>query len=321
MPPRQNDTRSSASQQRQRPSEKGGQNKNGQPTGNPRGNQQGKSSRAGASQTTPRRVQPAASGPIPLWAWIILILIIGVLLGKHFLTSSHPEKPQGGNASIMTRSTTDNTSPDTSTDQKGGKGQASGDSTTKMPSFEFYTLLPESEVIAPDIPSTQSDSGATTETSGSGASSNAGSNNSTANSASNQTAAASNQAVASANNRPTAKPATAPRQTASTSSSSNTTSTSSNTHAGSTNSNASSSFGGVSYMLQAASFKSQSDANTMASNFRQMGLTMQVTQVQTSDGTTWYRVQAGPFTDSNALTHARSVMQRKGIDALTIRQR
>lgn len=312
MPPRQNDTRSSASQQRS--SKNGGQNRNGQRPGNPRGNQGG-SNRSGASQTSQRRVQPAASGPIPLWAWIILILIIGVLLGKHFLTSSHPEKPQGGNASIMTRSTTDNTSVDTHANQTDSSGQASGDNVTKMPSFEFYTLLPESEVIAPDIPSAQNNSGSTAETSGSGTPSNTGSNNGAANSASHAAATASNQTATSTNNRATAKPANPPRQTASTSTSSN------NTHAGSANSNASSSFGGVSYMLQAASFKNQSDANGMANNFRQLGLTMQVTQVQTSDGTTWYRVQAGPFTDSNALTHARSVMQSKGIDALTIRQR
>ncbi len=62
------------------------------------------------------------------------------------------------------------------------------------------------------------------------------------------------------------------------------------------------------YMLQAASFRSTADARQLADRLKNFGLLANITEVKTGDGTTWHRVQAGPYTDRNELTRAQDLM-------------
>lgn len=282
--------------------------------------------RANAGTTRPqgrrgasRRATPSQGGgriSIPGWAWIVIGLIVGIIATK-LLTggSDKTDQPKGGEAAIVARSPSSTDSGDASGQQDGQAEDASsqdddqqsdtkqsGDKPSaaekrqqedqaqeKMPSFQFYTLLPKSEVIAPNNPD-----GATTMSTPPPAphhsSAGSDSNGNAATSAAGQSGNAGNQGG-------------------------------SNDGSEQQQSSSSQQLGGARYLLQAASYRNRSDADTMASNFKSLGLTTQVSQVQTGDGTTWYRVQAGPYTSSSDLDKAKRIMRSKGITPLTLRQR
>ena len=246
----------------------------------------------------PRRTQGAKRGAskssgggmrIPGWLWAIGGIIAGFFIAKHFL-ANEPSDSQSGMAAIVTRPVPSEPQGQ-SAEQSQSDAQQSGQPSTpqaqqeggedpanNMPTFEFYTLLPESEVIAPSAPS----------------------------------------APAAA---PQAPPAATPSQSASREPAQPSTQTPPAAPSTPSSSAPASAQGGASYMLQAASFRSQADANTMAGRFRDLGLVTQVSQVKTGDGTTWYRVQAGPYSDQAELARARGLMQARGVDPLMIRQR
>jgi cell division protein FtsN len=163
-----------------------------------------------------------------------------------------------------------------------------------MPTFEFYTLLPETEVIAPGgaIPSTitpptitASDADASdtatdtstdsTETATSTPADDPIAQVIAANTRPNEQAAAAQQAPAASNSTPSR------------------------------------------YMLQAASFREIGDAEQLRSRLRNLSLLAQISEVQ-ANGDTWHRVQVGPYDDTRELNRAQDLMSTQGIEPLLI---
>ncbi|MGJ8514291.1 SPOR domain-containing protein [Carnimonas bestiolae] len=267
------------------------------------GGHQGNNARRGASQHS------GGGWHIPGWAWIIIGLAVGVIATKVLMGGSG-SSDHSDDAAIVTRpiptndsqqqdaakgsaSKGDESKNSASSQQKGdssGKQQANSQSADdaqqqkekdRMPSFEFYTLLPKSEVIAPSDPKGDDTTISTPPPTP------------TKHRANNEQAASTNSS--------------SERQQANTNQS--------------RSQQQSSDLGGARYLLQAASYRNRSDADTMAGKFRDLGLVTQVSQVKTGDGTTWYRVQAGPYSTSAELSRARDLMKARGIEPLTLRQR
>ncbi len=74
-----------------------------------------------------------------------------------------------------------------------------------------------------------------------------------------------------------------------------------------------------SYVLQAGSFPSSSDANKLKARLALLGYSSQVRDV-TIDGQTWHRVRLGPFDDAAALEETRNRLQQAGIKALALKE-
>ena len=106
-------------------------------------------SRQGAS---PRR-QPAASQSrgLPGWLWGIIGLIAGFALAQYF----EKQAPRLPVAAIVPKANTQQNGQQNGqqTAKQGNQQQkeAPEESAGNMPTFEFYTLLPETEVIAPKV--------------------------------------------------------------------------------------------------------------------------------------------------------------------------
>ncbi|MFC0336501.1 Sporulation related domain-containing protein [Kushneria avicenniae] len=274
-----------------------------------------KAAPSGKGATSRNKAKRSGSGDgfhIPGWLWALVGIIAGFAVAQYFQSDAPPKRDQV--AAVVTKKRTD-----ANAQKQEGENAQQPSEEGQMPTFEFYTLLPESEVIAPNVedyssPPRPGTEGAVLEQH---ARRIAGSNGSA--SVSNpegQKASSSQQSASSSKPEPksSADSKDAIQQMASRHE------TSSRQQSASAQQQSSSS-AGARYMLQAASFKSQSDANNMAGKLRDLGLVMQVTQVQTADNTTWYRVQAGPYQDSGELARARGLMQTRGIDPMQIQQR
>ncbi|MBY5927842.1 SPOR domain-containing protein [Halomonas denitrificans] len=100
-----------------------------------------------------KRKQPSTRGRggIPGWLWAAVGLAAGFLLAHHQNGTAPWQDPRSPIAAVLPKpSSNDGQGGGTSsTSTSGGQGQSS-DSEPPMPTFEFYTLLPESEVIASD---------------------------------------------------------------------------------------------------------------------------------------------------------------------------
>jgi cell division protein FtsN len=70
-------------------------------------------------------------------------------------------------------------------------------------------------------------------------------------------------------------------------------------------------------MLQAASFRQASDAEQLRSRLRNLSLLAEISEVQ-ADGSTWHRVQVGPYEDTRELNRAQDLMNTQGIEPLLI---
>ena len=273
---------------------------------------QSKKAPSGKGATSRNKSKSGDGFHIPGWLWALVGIIAGFAIAQYFHNDAPPERDQV--AAVVAKKRADG-----GDQQKGSESASTAEEKDQMPTFEFYTLLPESEVIAPNVedynsaprPGTE---GAVLEQH---ARRIAGSNSaaSVSQPSSGQTASKQN-ATASSSEKSSADSGDAIQQMASRHEAS-----SSRQSAPAKQQSASSAGSGPSYMLQAASFKSQSDANNMAGKLRDLGLVMQVTQVKTADNTTWYRVQAGPYRDSGELARARGLMQTRGIDPMQIQQR
>ncbi|MGQ7243058.1 SPOR domain-containing protein [Salinicola sp. V024] len=104
--------------------------------------------------TTKSRSRPSSGGGlggIPGWLWAIVGLIAGFVLSQ-YLDRSSPEPV----AAVVPRPTSNQTASSGGDQNAGsteGGGTDSGDGGAQQPAtptFEFYTLLPETEVIAPN---------------------------------------------------------------------------------------------------------------------------------------------------------------------------
>lgn len=240
--------------------------------------QRKKPSRRGA--TTQRRAPRKSGGfRIPGVVWGIVGVAAGFFLAHH----------QNGTAPWQERP--DETPQATVLPKPSGGGEQSGGSQPSMPTFEFYTLLPETEVIAPGgvLPSEVNRPEIAASSS----------------SSSDDSASSSNTAdddpiaqVIAANTRPEERAAAAESASAAASAPAQ---PANNTR----------------YMLQAASFRDLADAEQLRGRLRNLSLLAQISEVQ-AGGNTWHRVQVGPYEDTRELNRAQDLMTTQGIEPLLI---
>ncbi|WP_106478917.1 SPOR domain-containing protein [Phytohalomonas tamaricis] len=229
---------------------------------------------------------------VPGWLWAIIGIIAGFALAQYL--REEPTQPDQV-AAVVAKPSRNTVSSQPSGNDNGQDGQKNAEGSAQqqqsaapeaqMPTFEFYTLLPESEVIAPTVDAYHSTPRPGTEA---------------AIAAQNAKAVAqhSNTAPAKSTTKaPAAEQKSSPPQ-------------------------ADTSGGKLpSYVLQAASFKASGDASKLAGKLKDLGMLAKVTEVKTADGSTWYRVQVGPYQDTRELSRARDLMETQGIEPLLIRQK
>ncbi|KAA0012099.1 SPOR domain-containing protein [Billgrantia pellis] len=233
--------------------------------------------------TTSRRRAPARRQGfrLPGWVWGIGGVIAGFLMAQH----QHGTAPwQPGQewplANLLPRTPSTETEPPPSVEP----------SEPRMPTFEFYTLLPE-EVVAPrDVASTASPPEPTVEVPPPLDADSATSVAATSNATGDEPAADDPIAqVIAANLREEVSATPASEATAP---------------------------DGTRYMLQAASFRQPQDAEQLRQRLRNLSLMAQVSQVQAADGETWHRVMVGPYDDTRELNRAEDLMLTQGIKPL-----
>ncbi len=109
--------------------------------------------RAPAKGATARRSQPKQAREglrVPGWLWGLVGLVAGFALAQYFQESAPPM------ATLMPKPASQAQAPSSAAPSSSGKPQAPAQDEAQMPTFEFYTLLPESEVVAPKVEAYQS---------------------------------------------------------------------------------------------------------------------------------------------------------------------
>lgn len=224
----------------------------------------------------PRRRTSAKRSGIPGWLWGVAGLVAGFFLAQYVQESAPTPM-----ATVL---------PKPSSESADDRAQdASGE--PRMPTFEFYTLLPESEVIAPrsEVATPPPQPPAPPATSVAEAQAPAS-----------EAAPVAVDPIAEQIARTAAADAAAAERQAS--------SAPAPTVANDSR-----------YMLQAASFRESSDAEQLAGRLRNFGLQAQISAVQSGDSVTWHRVQVGPYQDTRELNRAQDLMLTQGIEPLMIR--
>lgn len=265
-----------------------------QSTANPTPRKRGAtSSHSGRSSRATRK-----SPSIPGWLWLLAGLIVGFLASQH----QHGSAPWQDNSKAIA------VIPSTSSESKTDSQQNDESNEPTTPTFEFYTLLPETEVIAPSNeilastatpPPKEPKKTASTDSNTSKADDNKASATTDSGVSGNDPIAqiiAANATQKAASPESAAKPAAEapkPRKAAPESD-------------------------GKRYMLQAASFRNRGDAGKLSQQLGNFGLQTKVSEVRTDDGTTWHRVQSGPYNDRGEIDRARDLMATRGITPLLI---
>lgn len=95
------------------------------------------------SRRAPRQQQGRLS--IPGWLWGLAGLIAGFALSQYFQQTAPPV------ATVMPKPPSSATAPTAEEASPSSESQPQAPDKPRMPTFEFYTLLPESEVIAPKV--------------------------------------------------------------------------------------------------------------------------------------------------------------------------
>lgn len=72
------------------------------------------------------------------------------------------------------------------------------------------------------------------------------------------------------------------------------------------------------YLLQAGSFRNEADASRLRAGLVLQGLDPRIEEVNVRNGETWFRVQLGPFTDSETLSKTQGVLAENRIDSLLL---
>ena len=104
----------------------------------------------GATARRSQRKQPSEGLRVPGWLWALAGLVAGFALAQYFQQSAPPM------ATLMPKPASQAQAPSSATSSSSGKAQAPAQDEARMPTFEFYTLLPESEVVAPKVEAYQS---------------------------------------------------------------------------------------------------------------------------------------------------------------------
>ncbi|WP_083006997.1 SPOR domain-containing protein [Halomonas sp. GT] len=247
-----------------------------------------KPARRGA--TSQRKTSKNSGGGfnIPGWLWGIAGLAAGFFLAQHqHGTAPWQEQEDTPQATVLPKPA--------DSDERSAARQTEGASEPAMPTFEFYTLLPDTEVIAPGVslPSTVNRPEAATQQAQTTASNDAATNETASSNANAQSNDDPIAQVIAANMRPEEQVAAAQQAPASASSTPNR------------------------YMLQAASFRELSDAEQLRSRLRNLSLLAQVSEVK-ANGDIWHRVQVGPYEDTRELNRAQDLMSTQGIEPLLI---
>ena len=220
---------------------------------------------------------------IPGWLWGIVGVAAGFFLAQHqHGTAPWQDQQKVPQATVLPKPA--------GSDERSAARQTETPTEPSMPTFEFYTLLPETEVIAPGgaIPSTVTPP--TVTASDADASDTATDSTETATSTPAEDPIAQ---VIAANTRPNEQAAAAQQAPAASNSTPSR------------------------YMLQAASFREIGDAEQLRSRVRNLSLLAQISEVQ-ANGDTWHRVQVGPYDDTRELNRAQDLMSTQGIEPLLI---
>ncbi|MBB3230048.1 SPOR domain-containing protein [Halomonas stenophila] len=225
----------------------------------------------GATSSKRRPARPQRHG-LPGWLWGLAGLVAGFLISQHqHGTAPWQDGPITPLATVVPK-------PAPSSDGSSDRGSAPTPDEPRMPTFEFYTLLPESEVIAPG--------GQVPESTATPPPKPAEADEEEA-----RPAVAVDDPIAqviAANSAPTEAASSA--------------------DAGDDKR----------YVLQAASFRASDDARRLAGRLQDFGLLAKISEVQTGDGATWHRVQVGPYSDRRELNRAQDLMVTQGIEPLLL---
>lgn len=241
--------------------------------------------RRGATSSRRQASKARREWRLPGWAWGLAGLVAGFLLSQHQHGVAPWQVEDSPLATVMPRSAP----PETDATDAEAPAEPSE---PRMPTFEFYTLLPESEVIAPrgEMPSSTARPPAplpAEETAMAETGDDPIAQVIAANLAADNDSPAAAEPAGSDNDSPAAAESAAS--------------------------------GDHRYMLQAASFREPGDAQQLRGRLRDFGLLAQVSEVQASDGDTWHRVQVGPYDDRRELDRAQDLMVTQGIEPLLIR--
>lgn len=233
-----------------------------------------KPTRRGA--TSQRKSSRSSGGGfrLPGWLWGLAGMAAGFFLAQHqHGTAPWQEQSESPQATVVPKPA--------GSEERAAARETEEAAEPSMPTFEFYTLLPETEVIAPGVtlpssvvrpepPEQATDSDTTS-------------------------GAASDDPIAqviAANMRPDEQVSAASQNESTT------------TEPGR-------------YMLQAASFREVGDAEQLRGRLRNLSLLAEISEVQ-ADGNTWHRVQVGPYEDTRELNRAQDLMNTQGIEPLLI---
>ncbi|OJA05520.1 SPOR domain-containing protein [Halomonas sp. QHL1] len=225
--------------------------------------------------TSQRKSKRSSGGfRLPGWLWGLAGMAAGFFLAQHqHGTAPWQEQSEAPQATVVPKPS--------GSEERAAARETEEAAEPSMPTFEFYTLLPETEVIAPGV--TLPSSVVRPETPEQTVDSDAAS------------VAAGDDPIAqviAANTRPEDQVSAAQENEAAT-----------NTPGR--------------YMLQAASFREASDAEQLRGRLRNLSLLAEISAVQ-ADGSTWHRVQVGPYEDTRELNRAQDLMNTQGIEPLLI---
>lgn len=228
----------------------------------------------GATTSPRRRAAAPQRRGIPGWLWGLAGLVAGFLLAQHQQgTAPWQEGSDSPLATVLT-APGEQQAPEEEDESPAAPEEP------PMPTFEFYTLLPESEVIAP------------------GGKVSASRATPPERSEAPETAAGEDPIaqVIAANLDDDATAQEAPRESP----------------------DADETPADARFVLQAASFREASDASQLAGRLRDFGLLAKISEVKAGGGDTWHRVQVGPYSDRRELTRAQDLMVTQGIEPLLI---
>ena len=250
--------------------------------------------RGATTQRSRTTKKPSPNGGLPGWLWGLGGLIVGFFLAQHqHGTAPWQDASEAPQATVISKEQPDNQS----------TGNDEADQTASTPTFEFYTLLPETEVIAPDgmVPSrvTQPEPAPTDDAE------QAPDNAVSQLTADEQTAtpdAPIEESTPVSNDDPIAELIAANTDSAESSQATEEEPQQEQQKR---------------FMLQAASFRSESDAGKMRDRLRNLSLLAHISEVQ-ANGDTWHRVQVGPYDDTRELNRAQDLMGTQGIEPLLI---